>query len=103
MGKRSKNLILFTTIIIFLIVVVASVIKVYTNHIDSLYAVVENKIEENCKKCFLEELCTGKSTTLGELISKGYLESQINPISKEYVSEDLIVNFDGEKCSTSIR
>lgn len=103
MGKRSKILLLSTITAIILVILVISTIKVYKNHIESLYLVVESKIEESAQKCFLESKCDGKETTLSKLIELKYIEKQINPISKEYVSENLKITFDGEKCHTSIR
>jgi hypothetical protein len=103
MEQRNKKLIWFTVLIAIFIIVIGTVYKVYKNHIEHEYEVVEKKISENAKKCFLEEICTGNETTLGFLISSGYLDKQINPITKEYVDEALVITFDGEKVSVSIR
>ena len=103
MESRNKILVLLTINIIIITISVISIIKVYNNHINNLYLVVENKIEESAKKCFLEDNCEGKETTLNNLIALNYIEKQINPISKEYVNGDLKITFDGDNCHTTIR
>ncbi len=103
MEINTKTLSIVLIALIILIVFVSTVVKSYRNHINNLYEVVERKIEEEAKKCFMEEKCEGTETTLGNLISLGYLDKQINPVTKEYVSEDLVITFDGKECITSIR
>ena len=103
MGKKNKKMIVFTILLFTIIVVVATIIKVYTNHVDNLYKVVEKKIAETTIACFQDEICTGKKTTLGFLIKNGYLKSQVNPITKEYISEDLVIKYKDGKCKFNIR
>lgn len=103
MEINTKTLSIVLIALIILIVFVSTVVKSYRNHIDNLYEVVESKIEEEAKKCFMEKKCEGTETTLGNLISLGYLDKQINPVTKEYVSEELVITFDGNECNTSIR
>ena len=100
---RNKNILVITLAIILIVVVVATVVKVYNNHIDSLYTVVEKRIEESARKCFIEEKCSGDKTNLGLLIKEGYITSQVNPVTKEYISEDIIITYDGSFCDVNIR
>ena len=103
MEINTKTLSIVLIALIILIVFVSTVVKSYRNHIDNLYEVVESKIEEEAKKCFMEKKCEGTETTLGNLISLGYIDRQINPVTKEYVSEELVITFDGNECTASIR
>jgi len=103
MEKKNKNLLIFIGGLLILIIGIASIIKVYTNHIDSLYMVVEKKISETAKDCFLEGICEGDETTLGFLIRNGYLSTQINPVTKETISENLFIIFKNGRCSVNIR
>lgn len=102
MEKKSKYLIFFMLIIIFMTIVIGTIIKVYSNHKENLYRVVEQKISETAKSCFIDEICTGNETTLGFLIQNGYIDPQLNPITKEYLSEDLIIQCNNI-CSVNIR
>ncbi len=102
MEKKNRVLFLFTVVITVIIVFIATVIKVYNTHIDNLFLVVESEITESAKRCFLESICTGNETTLGFLIEKEYLDRQIHPLTKEYISEDLKIYFDGTNCTLSI-
>ena len=103
MEKRNKFLIAFIGSIILIIIVIATIVKVYTNHIDHLYYVVESKIIESTKKCYLEEVCTGEEVTLKDLIEKDYIDKQIDPKSKEYIDENIKITNDGTTWSVDIR
>ena len=102
MEKKNKILLIIFIMLITAIVVI-SVFKVYKRHIDNLYKVVEKKITESAKECFIDQVCTGEETTLGELIKNKYLTTQVNPVTKEDISTDLIITWDGVKATTSIR
>lgn len=103
MVKKSKRMIVFILLLFMIIVVIATIVKVYTNHVDNSYKVVEKKISETTKLCFQDKICSGNETTLGFLIKNGYLKSQINPITKEYINEDLIIKYKDGKCTFNIR
>ncbi len=102
MDKISKIATVALIVVIIGVVVIATILKVYNNHKESLFQVVDKRIEEAAKKCSLEEVCTEGTTTLGFLIEKGYLEKQVHPISKEYVDENLSVTCSGYICKTDV-
>lgn len=103
MEQSSKSLILFTFIIIFLVVVICTVKRVYDNHIDAEYTVLEKKLTESAKSCFLDKICEGEETTFGFLVKSGYLTSTVNPVTKEYIQDDLVIKCIDYKCSVNVR
>lgn len=86
---------------IIILIIVATSIKVYNNHKNGLYRVVDQRIEEAAKKCFIESVCD-EETTLGFLIENKYLDNQVNPITKEFISTDLIVTCKDFECTTYV-
>lgn len=68
-------------------------IKVYQNHVDRLYLVLNNEIKESAKKCFLEKNCEGE-ITLGDLTSKGYVGVLVDPVTKEEVSKNKCLKYE---------
>lgn len=104
MEKMNKKMVFGFIIVMLLFISVCTVIKVYNKHIDAKYIVVEKKINESAEKCLIDKICSiDKTITLGFLISSGYLDKQINPVSKEYISDDTIVKCKDYECSVNIR
>ena len=85
MAINKKGLII---IIILIGLFIIGAIKVYQNHVDKLYLVLDNEIKESAKKCFLDKNCEGE-ITLGDLKNKGYIDVLVDPISKEEISKEL--------------
>lgn len=103
MEQRNKNLITFTFTIIFLVIVICTIKKVYDNHIEAEYTVLEKKLTESAKSCFLDKICEGEETTFGFLVKSGYLTSTVNPVTKEYLQDDLVIKCVDYKCSVDVR
>lgn len=101
--EKNKKITIIISAIIFFIITIASIVKVYNKHIDNLYSVVEKKICENTKDCYSDGICKDDVITLGFLIKNGYLSTQINPITKEDISEDLEIKWNKEECILNIR
>ena len=93
MAINKKGLIIIITLIILFII---GSIKVYQNHVDKLYLVLDNEIKESAKKCFLEENCEGE-ITLGDLKNKGYIDVLVDPISKEEISKDKCLKYENNE------
>lgn len=90
MEARSRKLVAIIFIIVFVVILIGSFRKVYLNHINKSYKVIEEKIVYAAKKCFLEEKCTNGKTTIKELVDLGYLNTiPGNPVSKENIDEDI--------------
>lgn len=99
--EKSKGINILLVLGIIVLVIVATSLKVYNNHKSGLFRVVDQRIEEAAKKCFIEGAC-GESTTLGFLVEKGYLENQVHPITKEFVKADLVITCKDYTCDTSV-
>ena len=86
-----------TIIIIVLMIGIPTFINIKKDHEDKLIKVSENRIKEAAKKCFLENKCTGDNTTLQNLYDLGYLETQVNPISKKYYDSSSVIKYENRK------
>ena len=78
MAINKKGLII---IIILIGLFIIGAIKVYQNHVDRLYLVLNNEIKESAKKCFLEKNC-------------GVL---VDPVTKEEVSKDKCLKYENNE------
>ena len=91
-NKKLKLYIVISIICVALLFVIYAAYKVRRDHVKNLHLVVEKKIKEAAKDCFLKEECEGK-ITLGELYDKEYLEIQIDPVTKENMDTDLCIEY----------
>lgn len=85
-----NKLILSISVIACLIIIgVPTINKVVKNSNEKKIAVSEKYITEQAEKCYFDEKCDKDMITLKELYEKGYIkEKQLNPVTKEYYSED---------------
>lgn len=102
MEKKSRNLSVVFLLAILIIVVSATVKKVYDEHNDKLLRVVSQKIAEAAEVCTRDLVC-GEETTLKFLVEKEYIALPVHPISKEYVDENLIIYCKNFDCTTKVR
>lgn len=65
---------------------------VYDDHVDKAYLVIENKVKESARKCYLDSVCEGE-ITLNYLIDNNYLDVLVDPISKEEINGDMVINY----------
>lgn len=91
-----------TIIVCILIVGIPTFISVKNNHEEKLIKVTENKIKEAAKKCYLEKKCNGE-TTLNNLYELGYLEKEVNPVTKKYYDENSIINHENKKIVLNLK
>ena len=103
MERNNRRLVYFTFVIITLVVAVCTFKKVYDNHVEAEYLVLEKKITEAARSCFLDKICEGESATFGFLVKSGYLTSTVNPVTKEYLQDDLVIKCLDYKCSVKLR
>lgn len=92
--KRISNFtIMFVTIAILVVVVVTkTTMEINKDREKKLMYALNSKIEYAFKRCRLENRCSN-DITLGMLIENGYLNEQVNPITKEVISEDVRINY----------
>ena len=82
----------YILIIIIVGIGILGMYEVNKSSIEKSYLVVENKIKEAGKKCFLEDKCEEKFT-LNDLIEKGYINEAIDPITKEYIDKNKCLKY----------
>ena len=97
MGKKitSGRIILWTIIISLFIIIGVSYYKINKEKHDITYKVLNKKILESAEKCFNDDNCKS-DMTLGELINKGYLESMVDPDTKEYYSASSTIKIEND-------
>ena len=82
-----------TIIIIALMITIPTYNNVKKDHEEKMITATKMEISKAAKDCFLDNKCSGSSTTLGELYEKGYLEKQVNPVTKEYYKDDSVIYY----------
>lgn len=86
-----------TIIIIVIMIGIPTFINIKKDHENKLIRVTQGRIKEAAKKCFLDNKCEGNKTTLQALYDLGYLESQVNPISKKYYNSSSVIKYEDKK------
>ncbi len=89
--NRNKMVLQLTVIGAVLIIALPTLIKIYEGHQNRLYEVATKQIKESALACFQNFDCEN-SITLGDLKEKGYLGMDVvNPKTKTYFPDDLII------------
>lgn len=89
---KSFKIIFATFLLSVLLIVSFSILKVQKRHDEMVILVSEKKITEAAMNCYFDDQCLfDDKVTLGELIQKGYLKEEVNPITKMYYSHDSYV------------
>lgn len=92
MGVRMNKWVISITVILFLgLVIGVTSYKVIKIHNDKVLLVESKYIIETAKKCLNEKVCNGDIITLKTLYDYGYLETQVNEVTKEYYNEESYV------------
>lgn len=93
MEKLSNYTILITTIfILIVIIIVASIIKINNNYDEKLLYAMKTKVEYYAERCYLEKNCSGE-ITLSTLYDRDYLEEIVNPVTKEIIDYNTVINY----------
>ncbi len=95
--NTNKITIIGTVIVIILLIFIPTIYEVHKNYQNNLYKVVEEKIIEAAKRCYLDNVCTDEETNLDFLYEHQYLEMVSNPVTKEYYNKLSYVRKDGNK------
>ena len=86
------SIISVTLIIVFLIIIIASISKISDNHNEKLLYSMQTKVKYYAKRCYLENNCNGE-ITLKSLYEKEYLSEVVNPVTKEILDENIKINY----------
>ncbi len=62
--------------------------KIAKRHNERIVTVTEKRILEQAEECVWEDNCKENRITLKELMEKGYLGKEVNPITKMYYDEN---------------
>ena len=62
-------------------------------HNANLWKVVNKSVVEAADRCKNESGCKEDTVTVGYLIERGYLDTVVNPITKEIISNDSYVDY----------
>lgn len=93
MEKPKKiKIFLIALSVFFVVLLFVAGYKNVKDHHDKEYLVVYNKIKEAAKTCYLKGDCDGK-IKLKDLYDKNYLAKQIDPVTKEDMSEDICLEY----------
>jgi len=91
MVKKKIN-IWYLVILLIIIILIIGIYKAINEHQEKEYLVVNNKILESAKECYLKGDCEGE-ITLKYLYEKEYLVVQVDPVTKENINEDMCITF----------
>lgn len=97
MIKLNRIVVSGTIVIIVLMIGIPTFFNIKKDHEEKLIKASENKIADAAKQCFLDEKCKGESTNLQSLYNMGYLDVQVNPITKKYYNESSIIKYTNKK------
>ena len=91
-NKKGISLFIYFITGILLLIIVVSAYKAHQMHQERLYRVVHAEIKETARICYLMGDCEGP-ITLSVLYELTDLERIIDPVTKEYMNEDLCIDF----------
>lgn len=91
MANKNKVFITITLFIIIASILGITIYKVMNTHNEKLLLVKSEYIIEKAKNCLNEKKCTGTKVTLKTLYDLGYIDIQVNPVTKEYYKESAYV------------
>ena len=95
MVKKKNNYLIFL-IALVIILIFTSGIKNLKNHYNKEYLVVNNRILESAKECFIKKDCEG-NIKLKDLYDKNYLEIQVDPSTKENMDDNICITYNKDE------
>lgn len=93
MEIKKSSVIIITIVSTLCIILALSANKSLEKHYEKETLVLNNRIKEAAKKCYLKKECTG-NITLKDLYDKDYLSKQVDPKTKEYLNEELCLKYE---------
>ncbi len=96
MEKKKTNLMIIFVAFFIVILFILAAYKNMNSHYEKELLVVNNKILESAKNCYLEKKCEGE-ITLKDLYDKKYIEKQIDPRTKTDYNENVCIKWENKK------
>lgn len=94
---NNKKVIILTLIIIFMVITIPLIYKIYQNHQHNLVLVVEKEFLYQAKKCYNANICSQK-VYLKDLYTNKYLETKLtNPLNKQYYNKESYIDLNTEE------
>lgn len=92
MNKKVDTIINIVAIIVaILIILIPTTLKIIKTNRDRLHLVTNKRIIEAYQSCVKRYVCDDEKTTLNYLMENGFLQKEINPVTKEYYNLDSYV------------
>ncbi|MCI8575722.1 MAG: hypothetical protein HFI09_04555 [Bacilli bacterium] len=88
-----------TVLATILIIGLPTILKITKNHEERMYLVATKKILESAEACFYDDVCQDSMISLGDLKQKGYLDDVIDPQTKTYFEDDLMLVYENYRVS----
>ena len=93
---EKNKLKLISAILIITILLGLTFYKIIKTREEKLYNVLYGEIEYQARQCFLKGDCKDK-TTLKELYKLKYLETKYDPVTKEILDEEMLIEYKDEQ------
>ncbi len=90
---NTKNINLILILIIISLVIFPTLFYVKKEHNANLWKVVNKRVVEAADRFKNGSGCKENTVTVGYLIERGYLDTVVNPITKEIISNDSYVDY----------
>ena len=97
--KRISNftILLIAIVIAGVMIISKTVMVIKERHEGKLIYSMHSQVEYYAKRCYLEEVCKD-TVTLNTLYENNYIKDEVvNPITKEVIDKNLIINYEDNK------
>jgi len=91
-NKKGMSFFIWFIVGILLVIVLVSGYKAHQIHQERQLRVMNQLIKETARDCYLRGYCQGE-ITLSVLYNRMDLERIINPVTREYLSDDMCINY----------
>lgn len=94
---RSRFFVSLTFFLVIGSIMSSTMVKAQRAHDERTLLVTKKRIVESAERCYNEDACTGTLVTLQELMNKGYLKAEINPLTKAYYHQNSYVKVENNE------
>ena len=92
--RKGMSFFIIFIVIVLLVIMIASAYKAHGIHQERQLKVMNQFIKETARNCYLRGYCEGQ-ITLGDLYKLMNIEQIINPVTNEYLDDEMCINLDG--------
>ena len=92
--KEVISKICFSLVIVLLsLLIVPAILYKINKHNSDMWLVIDKRVMEAAEKCYIEGNCES-NITLNDLIEKGYIEKIYNPLTKELIDGNSLIDIE---------